>query len=91
MVFDSKKEGARYQELKLLDYAGKISDLQMQVQFDLLPATKTERGVKYIADFVYIENGNVIVEDTKGLRTRDYVIKRKIFKLKYPDYEFRET
>lgn len=37
-----------------------------------------ERPVKYIADFVYQENGKTVVEDTKGYRTSDYVIKRKL-------------
>lgn len=37
-----------------------------------------ERECSYIADFVYEINGNVIVEDTKGMKTKDYVIKRKL-------------
>ncbi|GAB4464458.1 MAG: hypothetical protein OHK0044_01870 [Burkholderiaceae bacterium] len=37
-----------------------------------------ERAVKYIADFVYTKDGKMVVEDTKGCRTRDYVIKRKL-------------
>lgn len=42
-----------------------------------------ERPVKYIADFVYTENGETVVEDTKGYRTSDYVIKRKLMLLRY--------
>ena len=65
--FDSKKEMNRYIELKLLQRAGKISDLQLQVPFVLLQAGNGERGVKYIADFVYIDaDGNKVVEDVKS-------------------------
>lgn len=37
-----------------------------------------EKECAYIADFVYSENGKMVVEDTKGMRTKDYVIKRKL-------------
>ena len=37
-----------------------------------------ERPCKYIADFVYYENGKMVVEDTKGMRTSDYIMKRKL-------------
>jgi hypothetical protein len=39
-----------------------------------------EKAVKYIADFVYIDcaTGKVVVEDAKGLRTKEYIIKRKL-------------
>ena len=37
-----------------------------------------EKSVVYNADFVYIENGQTIVEDTKGVKTKDYIIKRKL-------------
>jgi hypothetical protein len=38
-----------------------------------------EREVTYRADFVYRDkDGNTIVEDVKGMRTKDYVIKRKL-------------
>ena len=42
-----------------------------------------ERKVTYIADFMYEENGKAVVEDTKGLRTKEYVIKRKLMLYKY--------
>lgn len=83
--FDSKKEANRYQELKLMQRAGIISDLQRQVKYVLIPSQKgddgrvIERPCTYIADFVYIdENGKTVVEDTKGYRTSDYKIKRKL-------------
>lgn len=94
MTFDSVKEYKRYCELRLLEKAGEISNLQRQVEFELIPAqrepdTKGVRGgVKkgktieqkccYVADFVYKENGKTVVEDTKGFRTKDYIIKRKL-------------
>lgn len=81
--FDSIKECQRYCELKLMQRAGVISDLQMQVSFELIPSQRVdgkvvERAVNYVADFVYQQNGLKVVEDTKGMRTKDYIIKRKL-------------
>jgi hypothetical protein len=86
--FDSKKEAKRYQELKLMEDAGEITKLERQVKFDLLPNQKDpdgkviERKVQYVADFVYMKNGKVCVEDVKGYRDggayRVFVIKRKL-------------
>lgn len=47
------------------------------------PGKLIEKKVQYIADFVYTENGERIVEDTKGIRTKDYIIKRKLMLYKY--------
>ena len=82
-VFDSKKEYIRYRELALLERAGQISDLKRQVKYELIPSQRVngkvvERACTYVADFVYTENGKTIVEDTKGFRTKDYIIKRKL-------------
>ena len=82
-TFDSRKEATRYAELALMQRAGLISDLQTQVPFEIIPAQKRngrtiERPVKYIADFVYTENGEQVVEDTKGMKTKEYIIKRKL-------------
>ena len=83
--YDSRKEHKRANELKLMQRAGLISDLHEQVPFELIPAHRfedgtLERACKYIADFVYTNNetGETIVEDTKGVRTKEYVIKRKL-------------
>ena len=81
--FDSQKEAARWQELTLLQRAGQISGLKRQVKFELLPSQKVngevvERPVNYVADFVYTENGETVVEDTKGFRTKEYILKRKM-------------
>lgn len=83
IVFDSRKEVRRYIELKMLERAGEISDLQRQVKYNLIPAQKQgkktiERACDYYADFVYRRDGCVIVEDTKGVRTPEYIIKRKL-------------
>ena len=88
-VFDSRKEARRYQELLILQQAGEIRDLECQVPFPLIPSQKykdpdtgrwkTERGTKYVADFVYTtRDGERVVEDVKGVRTKEYIIKRKM-------------
>lgn len=82
-TFDSKKEAKRYYELRLLEKAGEITNLRMQVKFVLIPSQKidgkvVERECAYKADFVYQENGQTVVEDTKGFKTKDYIIKRKM-------------
>lgn len=82
--FDSQKEALRYRELKLLEKAGEITELKRQVEFVLIPQQKrngkvVERRCSYFADFVYHDkDGEMIVEDTKGVRTPDYIIKRKL-------------
>lgn len=83
ITFDSRKEANRYIELSSLEKVGKVSDLQCQVKFELIPSQRingkvAERSVNYIADFVYIENGQKVVEDTKGFKTPEYIIKRKL-------------
>lgn len=94
ITFDSQKEAKRFQELYLLERAGKIKDLRRQVKFVLIPAQYEpdtvgvrggkirgkliERECSYKADFVYIENGKQVVEDTKGYKTPEYKIKKKL-------------
>lgn len=87
--FDSKKEGNRYLELKLLLKARKIRDLELQKKFELLPKYKingkTIRAISYVADFVYwdISKNEMIIEDTKGFKTEVYKLKKKLFEYKY--------
>lgn len=99
IVFDSRKEARRYSELKLLEQAGVINNLRLQVKYMLIPAQREpdirgprggirrgrmlEKECSYIADFVYEENGTTIVEDTKGFRTDAYIIKRKLMLERY--------
>lgn len=84
MEFDSHREACRYRELSLLQRAGEISDLRTQVKYTLIPGQKkpsggTERAVTYTADFVYRnKNGVEVVEDAKGVRTQQYIIRRKL-------------
>ena len=83
ITFDSVKEYKRFQELALLERVGQVSDLQRQVKFELIPSQRingkvVERACTYIADFVYYQDGQMVVEDTKGFKTKDYIIKRKL-------------
>lgn len=83
IVFDSRKEYKRWCELVLLQKAGQITDLKRQVKYELIPSQKVggkvvERACTYVADFVYTDNGKTVVEDTKGYKTKDYIIKRKL-------------
>lgn len=77
---DSQKEANRWCELKLLQRAGKISELERQVPFELIPKQDGERACTYVADFVYMENGVKVVEDvkSKATRTESYKIKKKL-------------
>lgn len=83
MTFDSKREYRRWLDLQLLERAGKISDLKRQVRFELMATPYDEsghaimRGVSYIADFIYTEDGRLVVEDCKGFRTDAYQLKKK--------------
>ena len=97
IVHDSRREAERWSQLKLLERVGKIVNLQRQVKFVLIPAQydvpkgKQKRGkllereCSYIADFQYQdkETGELVIEDTKGVRTKDYVIKRKLLLKEY--------
>lgn len=83
VTFDSRKEYLRFCELSLLEKAGMVTDLRRQVRFELIPSQRidgkvVERPVHYVADFVYQENGQTVVEDTKGFKTKDYILKRKL-------------
>ncbi len=66
--FSSKREARRGEELHLSEMAGEISDLQYQVRFKLYDKPM----VSITIDFSYIENGEKIFEDTKGVLTRDF-------------------
>lgn len=104
ITFNSIHEGNRYRELKLLERAGVISDLQLQVKYELIPAQREfcneiytkgrnkgsfkpgrllEKECSYIADFVYIRDGKLVVEDAKGFKTEVYKIKRKLMLYTY--------
>lgn len=86
-TFDSLKEAERYLVLKCLLKAGKIRDLEVHKTFHLIPKQTDEHGkvlerkCDYIADFAYVKDGQIIVEDVKSPITRakpEYVLKRKM-------------
>ncbi len=97
VTFDSRKEGRRYRELRLLEQAGVIEDLCLQPHFLLQDSYvkngKSVRKIEYIADFSYydLEKKKFVVEDVKGLKTDVYRLKKKIFEFKYPDLEITEV
>lgn len=85
--FDSKYEYEEWCNLKFLEKGNVISELQRQVPFEIVPTIKTTagtlRGIKYIADFVYVENGILKVVDTKGFETDLYNLKKRLFISRY--------
>ena len=92
-VFDSIAESQRYKELKLLERAGEITNLELQPRFLLQESFKkngkTYKKIEYIADFKYIEKGKTIIEDVKGMQTDVFKLKHKLFEKKYPDLELK--
>ncbi|MCS0314074.1 DUF1064 domain-containing protein [Vibrio antiquarius] len=81
ITFDSGHEGARYRDLKVLERVGEIENLRLQVAYPL-----EINGVlicKYYADFVYVKDGEEVVEDVKGFRTKEYNLKKKMMKAIY--------
>jgi hypothetical protein len=93
--FDSKKEARRYEELKLLERAGEIQNLELQPEFELQPKFRkngvTYRPIKYRADFKYTDHGKIVIEDVKGMKTDVYKIKKKLFEYRYPDLTIKEV
>ena len=90
--FDSKHERDRYVELTLMEKAKAIQDLKCQVSFPLIKKSSHGREIKYIADFVYYENGKMVVEDTKSPATKTpvYRLKKRLMAEIY-DIEIKET
>lgn len=94
ITFDSKREADRYLVLKGMEEDGAIEDLRRQVRYELVPAFDVDgkhyRSVSYVADFVYVDGGEEIVEDVKGMRTDVYKLKSKLFAKRY-GINIRET
>ena len=83
LKFDSRKEGRYYLYLRELEKRGEIENLKLQVPFVLLPKIEDQRAVKYIADFVYDQNGENVVVDVKSEATRKkdaYILKKKMMR-----------
>lgn len=96
ITFDSEKEAARYAELKVLEKAGAITDLERQKKFILQPSFyyqgKKQRPIIYICDFCYKQNGKTIIEDVKSPITKNnqvYKLKKKM--MLYKGYEVKEV
>ena len=96
--FDSQREARRYDNLMAWQKTGEIKDLRLQVDFTLQEAyTDTEghriRAIRYRADFTYYQRRMsqegfiwiLVVEDVKsrGTRTKDYLLKRKLMKERF--------
>lgn len=81
--FDSKKEAMRYRHLKTFERVGLIKDLRLQVPYILIDKSQYGRAIKYVADFVYIEDDNLVVEDVKGVRTDVYRLKKRLMAERY--------
>ena len=95
--FDSKAEAKRYTELRYRELAGEIERLTLQPRFPILPPFTRDgvhyRAVMYTADFQYYDKllHRTVVEEFKGMRTRDYVVRMKFFVYQNPEYLFREV
>ncbi len=89
ITFDSKKEGAYYLKLKLLEEKGIINDLKLQKEYILQESfklnNKTYRKISYKADFEYFStiDNKIHVVDTKGFKTKEYLLKKKMLAYKY--------
>lgn len=97
ITFDSAKEAKYYIELKLRQKAGEIASFELQPTFILQEGFRTkngkkEREIRYKADFrvVYLDGREEIV-DTKGYKTKDYLLKRKMLLFRYPEINFVEV
>lgn len=86
--FDSKREAARYRILRLLEIAEKILDLRTQQRFEI--KVNNQLIGHYVADFTYWEDGSLVVEDAKGVRTDMYRWKKKLMKAVH-GIEIKET
>lgn len=100
-IFDSKKEARRYAELKLMEKAGEVKDLELQKEFVIQPSFidgngKRQTAIKYIADFVYwkVDGDDLIyiIEDVKSPATRkDRVYRLKKKMMAYNGHEITEV
>lgn len=94
-VFDSLLEGRRYEQLRLLQQAGEIEALVVHPpRYILIDGFTTAEGVKirpthYTPDFYYRTAEGEVVEDCKGVRTKEFNIKAKLFQQRYPEISFR--
>ena len=85
ITFDSRHEAEAWSVLKIMEKAGAIRDLERQVKYELVPKTDKFRAVSYIADFRYYdcEIGETVVLDAKGVKTKEYLLKKKLMYWRY--------
>lgn len=84
--FDSNREAAHWRALQLRQRAGEIEKLARQMRFALevtAPNGATVRIADVVLDFVYVENGQLVVADAKGVRTPVWILKKKHFEAQY--------
>tara|TARA_R110000782_G_scaffold186455_1_gene276599 strand:- start:145 stop:498 length:354 start_codon:yes stop_codon:yes gene_type:complete len=82
--FDSKLEAARYKQLRLMEKAGEVKDLELQPKFPC--EVNGKKICTYISDFRYkLRNGKEVVEDVKGVETAVFKLKKKLVEALYPD------
>jgi len=92
--FDSKMEGKRYRELKLLERAGHITEIELQPEYLLQEGFrydgKAYRSIKYTPDFRYKKDGDIVVEEVKGFADTSYKIRKRLFLFQNPNVVFVE-
>lgn len=97
ITFPSQKEANKYAELKILQRAGEVIELELQPVFLLLEGHRDKNGkwhrpIKYKADFrVTYKDGKIEVIDTKGYQTPAYRMKKKMLLDRYPGINFLEV
>ena len=84
IAFDSKLEAKRYRELQMLQRAGEIQGFALQ------PSFLFSSGVRYRPDFIICgKDGQIYCEDAKGHKTKEFIIKQKIWESEYPWMQLR--
>jgi hypothetical protein len=96
-VFPSKRESQYYLLYRDMLKRGEIVKLELQPKFIIIPAYTNHAGKKvrpchYTADFLlHFPDARKMVVEVKGFRTRDYMLRRKLFEWQYSEYEFAEV
>ena len=89
IVYDSKAEAGRRQDLLLMEKAGKIEALHYHGLRFALGRSDKGRIITYTPDFTYIENERLIAEEVKGVRVRDWPVRAALFKEQFPEWTLR--
>jgi hypothetical protein len=92
IVFASKMEMRRYEQLRVLEEAGEISGLILQPRYEIISAGRRNKAHVYTPDFQYTEDGRIVIEEVKGRKTPDYILRRDLLLLNLDkDITFREV